>query len=147
MFLVKTIEGNSKIGNETGRLGEEIASRFVVTKGFKIIERNYRQKWGEIDIVAEFNNELHFIEVKSVSRESEKDVTRETKGDFFPKDTYRAEDNIHPTKLKRLSRTIQSYLASEGKYSSENWHFDAITVIMNGVSKKAYVTMIGDLIL
>ena len=145
-FRVKTTNGNDRIGNATGRLGEDIAAKFIANKGFNIIARNYRRKWGEIDIVAEFDNELHFIEVKAVSRENKNDVTHETNS-IRNNDAYRAEDNIHPTKLKRLSRTIQSYLASEGMSSSENWHFDAITVIMNGVSRKAFVTMINDLIL
>lgn len=47
------MNNNIKIGN----LGENIACNFLEKKGFKIIERNYRKKWGEIDIIAQsFNN-------------------------------------------------------------------------------------------
>ena len=38
--------------SETGKLGEEIAERFLKKKRYKIVERNYREKWGEIDIIA-----------------------------------------------------------------------------------------------
>ncbi len=48
-----------------GELGENIAVKFLTKKGFFISERNYTKKWGEIDIIAEKNNKLYFIEVKS----------------------------------------------------------------------------------
>src|SRR3989344_1433641 len=65
-----------------GQIGENIAVRHLKKLGFKILDRNYRKKWGEIDIVAEIDKAgsifqkflhpkkiLHFIEVKSVSVE------------------------------------------------------------------------------
>ena len=55
---------------EIGRLGEDIACRFLKEKGFKVVERNYWKKWGEIDIVAEKEGVLRFIEVKTVTREN-----------------------------------------------------------------------------
>jgi len=54
-----------------GRLGEDIAVKHFVKHSFKVLDRNYRKKWGEIDIVAEKDNILHFIEVKAVSCETE----------------------------------------------------------------------------
>jgi putative endonuclease len=39
--------------SRTGALGEEIAATFLARKGFRIIEKNYRKPWGEIDIIAE----------------------------------------------------------------------------------------------
>lgn len=68
-----------------GDIGEELASMFLVKHGFEVIERNYRKKWGELDIIAAKDNLLHFIEVKTVdvSREtSDKKVTRETSERF-----------------------------------------------------------------
>jgi len=52
---------------KTGDLGESIACRFLINKGFSIVERNYLKKWGEIDIIAKKDGKAHFIEVKSVS--------------------------------------------------------------------------------
>ncbi|MFH1397701.1 MAG: YraN family protein [Candidatus Omnitrophota bacterium] len=48
-----------------GRGAEELASRFLKDKGYKIICRNYRTKLGEIDIIAEDKNTLCFVEVKA----------------------------------------------------------------------------------
>ncbi|MGL4913592.1 MAG: YraN family protein [Romboutsia sp.] len=50
---------------EKGEVGENIASKYLISKGAQIIERNYRIKSGEIDIIAKLDNELVFIEVKS----------------------------------------------------------------------------------
>ena len=52
---------------EKGKLGEEIALKYIISKGGKVIERNYRTKIGEVDIIAKLNGELVFVEVKSRS--------------------------------------------------------------------------------
>ena len=46
---------------ETGRVGEAVAAQFLVRKGFRIIERNYRKPWGEIDIIAEKGAVVRFV--------------------------------------------------------------------------------------
>jgi len=51
---------------EVGRIGEEIATKYLKKRGYKILERNFRSKrWGEIDIVATKDEVLVFIEVKA----------------------------------------------------------------------------------
>ena len=55
---------------KTGEIGENVAVKFLMKHGFAILDRNYTKKWGEIDIVAEKDSKLHFVEVKSVVRES-----------------------------------------------------------------------------
>jgi len=52
---------------EKGKLGEEIAFKYIISKGGKVIEKNYRTKMGEVDIIAKLNGELVFVEVKSRS--------------------------------------------------------------------------------
>lgn len=52
---------------EKGRLGEDIASKYIISKGGKIIEQNYRTKVGEVDLIVRINGELVFVEVKSRS--------------------------------------------------------------------------------
>ena len=51
--------------HETGRVGEEVACDYVKKLGYEIIEKNYRNKMGEIDIIAKDKNEIVFIEVKT----------------------------------------------------------------------------------
>lgn len=128
-----------------GALGEGIAAKYLENKGFAVIGRNYLRKCGEIDIIAKKGKILHFIEVKSVSRESSVgtgagDVSRET-------DDHRPEDNIHPAKLKRLARTIEVYLLDKFPASEPKWQFDAITVKIEGESRRAYVKYLEDIIL
>ena len=49
----------------TGKLGEEIAKKYLENKGYKIVERNYKTKYAEIDLVAKRKNELVFVEVRT----------------------------------------------------------------------------------
>lgn len=118
-----------------GDLGEEIACNFLIKHGFKIIERNYLKKWGEIDIIAEKAGIVHFVEVKTVS--SDLSVIRETN------DSYRAKENIHPWKLQRLSRAIESYLLEFEREG--DWHMDAVIVLLDSKNKKAQANYIENI--
>lgn len=53
-----------------GNLGEDIAARYMKKKGYKIIERGYKCKLGEIDIIARKGKKLIFAEVKYRSSNS-----------------------------------------------------------------------------
>ena len=55
----------SLTGKRTGKKGEDLAAAYLAEAGFRIIERNYRCLFGEIDIVAEEDGTLVFVEVKS----------------------------------------------------------------------------------
>jgi putative endonuclease len=48
-----------------GKLGEQLAAEHLVRRGFRILERNYRTRWGELDIVAFDGRTLSFCEVKT----------------------------------------------------------------------------------
>ena len=50
---------------EIGRLGEEAVCKYLADRGYSIVERNYRIKGGEIDIIAENGDYIAFVEVKS----------------------------------------------------------------------------------
>ncbi|MCD7777651.1 MAG: YraN family protein [Clostridiales bacterium] len=49
---------------QSGNMAKEAASRYLVSKGYKILERNYFARGGEIDIIAQDNDVLVFVEVK-----------------------------------------------------------------------------------
>ena len=51
--------------NKKGIVGEKIATKYLISKGYKILDRNYRTKIGEIDIIALKDDLLVFVEVKS----------------------------------------------------------------------------------
>jgi len=124
-----------------GEMGENIAVKFLMKHGFSILDRNYTKKWGEIDIVAEKVNKIYFIEVKSVSRPDLASVSQVTL------DEYRPEDNMHPWKLKRLSRTIQTYLLSKKVPDEKEWQVDLLVVFIDLENKKAKIKVVSDIIL
>ena len=53
-----------------GNLGEDIACKFILNKGYEIVERNFYCRQGEIDIIAKDNEFLVFIEVKTRKNEN-----------------------------------------------------------------------------
>lgn len=126
---------------KTGEIGENVAVRFLVKQGFSVLDRNYTRKWGEIDIVAEKDDKLYFIEVKSVRRENLENLTKEAL------DQYRPEDNMHPWKLKRMGRTIQTYLISEKVPDEKEWQVDLLVVFLDLKSKSAKIKVVKDIIL
>lgn len=132
--------------NEIGIIGEKIAEKFLRSKGLEIVERNFRKPYGEIDIVARQNTKgkelIRFVEVKSVSYtpvpagETHKDVPHGT--------GIRPEENVHPQKLKRLSRVIEAYIIS---HETTDWVFDLILVYINKKTRSAYVKWLKDIII
>lgn len=120
-----------------GKIGEDIACRFLVKQGFSVLDRNYLKKYGEIDIVAKKEGIIHFVEVKTVSCEN-LDVNRLS-------DRHRPEDNVHPYKLLRLRRVIQVYLIQKRIYG--DWQFDVMTVLYDYVRKESRIEFLKDIIL
>ena len=107
--------------NEIGKLGEDLAAKWLVSRDFVIIERNYLKKYGEIDIVARETEKIHFIEVKSVSYE-----TKSVMEIAVSHGTWRPEENVHYEKQKRMSRVIETWLA-ENSYVGK-WQIDILSV-------------------
>jgi putative endonuclease len=55
------------LNRTTGNKGEAAAAEKLVSEGYEILGRNYRNKWGEVDLVAKNNNTIVFVEVKTKS--------------------------------------------------------------------------------
>jgi putative endonuclease len=127
-----------------GDIGENIACDFLKRRGFEIVERNYLKKWGEIDIITKKADVIHFVEVKSARLPAPNvagyggQVSRVT-------DNYRPEDNMHPWKLRRLSRVIQTYLLD--RKLDCDWQLDLITVKIDVKNRKARVEIIENIII
>ena len=135
MLFMKQEDFKQKIG----KLGEDVACEYLISKGFKVLSRNYRKFFGELDIVAEKSKKLHFIEVKTVSREGVENVNHETNG-------YRPEENVHPWKLKRLFKTIETYLAEKNISPEKEWVFDVIAVYLDIKAGKARIDYLEDVV-
>jgi putative endonuclease len=107
MFVRKLDQGNH---------GEDLAVEFLKKKGFKILERNFRIRGGEIDIVAQKAGSLVFIEVKTRSSSQF--------GSPF--------EAITPWKLRTLVKTAQFYKQKHPKLP-ELMRIDAIGVMIDNV--------------
>ena len=127
--------GISTEKQKIGKIGEDLTCKFLVKRGFSIIERNYLKVFGEIDIICSKDNILHFIEVKTVSR-----ITSN-----FTNDIFRPEDNVHAHKLVRIGRTIEAYLYEHP--TPHEWVFDVIAVRLNQSTKEVSINMLTDLII
>lgn len=123
-----------------GKIGEDLAARYLVNKGFLVVERNYLRKWGEIDLIVEKQGLTHFIEVKTISRDLSEGGFHMKPGDHRP------EDNVHPEKLRRMARVIQTYLLHK-KIEAGNWQFDVVTVLLDRKNKKAKIDIIPNIVL
>ena len=86
---------NKKLNLATGRLGEEIATRFLEEKGYKILFRNFKTKYSEIDLIAQKRKPLIFVEVKT------------RKGEAFGS----PEEAINRDKKDRLKKAAQAFVA------------------------------------
>jgi putative endonuclease len=97
-----------------GRLGEQLAAEHMARRGFEIVERNYRTRWGELDIVAFDGSTLAFCEVKT---------RRLAAGRANPFDA------LHAPKRSRVRKMAGSWLIerSDRPYADE-LRFDAIGV-------------------
>ena len=112
-----------------GSFGERIACYYLQKKGYKILERNYSKFWsatskGEIDIIADKDKTISFIEVKTLSS---KDSV------FSP------EDRVDFQKQRKLIKLAQNWL-EEKKISLESkWQIDVISIKVDLDSKKAKI--------
>lgn len=141
-----------------GNLGENVSANFLIAKGYSIIAKNYRKKFGEIDIVAKKRGKIHFVEVKTVSRDNLLNPIHKEMDAFRPKtnskfvrpnsseDCFRPEDNVHSWKQKRLSRAIQCFIA-QNRLGETEWQFDVITVFLDRKNKLARVKVLDNIIL
>lgn len=123
-----------------GDIGEDIIVKQFVKHGYKIFDRNYSRKWGEIDIIAKKDKVLHFVEVKTVTREINKIGSR---GVSY--ETFSPEDHVNHAKKQRLARIVQTYL-SENNVSSETLHqVDVAVVFLDFNKRKARINMIENI--
>lgn len=98
---------------EIGRWGEKLASKFLKKQGYKIVDRNYRTKAGEIDIIAKEKESLVFVEVK----------TRSDSSFGYP------EMNVHPKKMQNFRSAVQIYILEKNIQSP--FRLDVVSLDMS----------------
>lgn len=122
---------------ETGVWGEGLALEYLLARNFSLIERNYREKWGEIDLIMQKGQKIHFVEVKAVSHE-----TREKLEKSVSREIFRPEERVHYKKLQRLGRAIQTWRAKKGNVDA--FQLDVCVVRLVPREKYAVVDVIED---
>jgi putative endonuclease len=128
----KSISTTRTSKKEIGSLGEGIACNYLENKGYKVIERNYLKKFGEIDIIAQKDGVYYFVEVKTVTCEPVIMKDRGINGSYKP------EDNVHPLKLKRMARVVETYILDKKIFNFE-WEAKVITVSLNMATRRAKI--------
>jgi putative endonuclease len=131
---MKTLPKHLKIG----RIGEDIAVKYLIGKGFTIVDRNYRKPWGEIDVIARRDSVTHFIEVKTVER-------RSINGQFG-ESLFKPIDNVHEAKLSRLRKIIETYISAHN-LGEKSFIFDIIGILYDPLQKKAKVEFMEDVVI
>jgi len=110
---------------EVGNKGEDLACQYLEQLGYEIIKRNHSDRVGEIDIVAYKDYVIHFVEVKSVSRETRNNVIHET-SDVFE---YNPAEKVDRLKMRKIEKVAEKFLFENG-LEEEAYQFDLIMVFI-----------------
>jgi putative endonuclease len=138
---MKPIKAQNKQQNiKIGRLGEDIALKYLESKGFALIQQNYRKPYAEIDIICRKDGRVHFVEVKTVSYETKSQLKY-----AVTHETWRPEEQVHAFKLKQISKGVETWL-HEKKYNG-TFQIDVITVRVVPHETYATVKMIPNVII
>lgn len=106
----------SDLRRHLGRSGERVAAEHLQRLGFDVLERNYRTRWGELDLVAYDGRTLVFCEVKA---------RRAGTGPPF--------EALHAGKQRRVRRMAASWLVERSdRPRAPDLRFDAIGVTVDG---------------
>ena len=103
--------------NDFGKLAEELAEQFLVQKNYKILAKNYRYQKAEIDLIAEFENQIIIVEVKA----------RKTDAFMLPQEA------INKKKIRLIVSAANDFL--EQNNINLETRFDVISVLPNETGK------------
>jgi len=105
---------------KTGRLGEDLAEKFLASRGMRVLDRNYRTQHGELDLVCKAGDTLVFVEVK----------TRKAGSRAAPHQA------LTQAKRTRLARAAAQYLSATGNWDAP-CRFDLVEVVAPGAPDQA----------
>lgn len=107
-----------------GKIGEDVACEYLIKKGYRIIERNHRQKYGEIDaVMRDSRGTIVFVEVKALRSI----------------DAISPEDNMTKDKIRKLRKTCEAYAnGHRGLVDEKNgWRIDVIAIDANNLTESS----------
>jgi putative endonuclease len=102
---------------DIGKLGEKYAEKLLISQGYRIINKNFRSRFGEIDLVAfdYATKEIAFVEVKTRT------------SDFFGE----PQDAVNHSKKRKILKTALYFLNSPSRNNHLGWRVDVIAVKLN----------------
>lgn len=103
--------------HETGRTGEEMALEYLLQRGYKLLERNWRCRYKEVDLIMENSDGIHVVEVR----------TRKEPTAVEPEQT------VDRRKQHNLEAAANSYLRS--RKTTAPVHFDIVSIVLDGSGK------------
>ena len=112
---------------DIGSFGEALARDYLISKGYKILNMNFRNKFGEIDIICKKNNLLIFCEIKS----------------SYSNSVGSPIESITCYKQKQIIKLSELYLISK-KYYNFNVRYDIIEVIFNTITSSHIINHVQD---
>ncbi|MBS1645235.1 MAG: YraN family protein [Bacteroidetes bacterium] len=101
---------------ETGTRGEQIAEDYLLAKGYTLLHRNWRTGHKEVDLIAEDDGLLVFLEIK----------TRSGLGFGYP------EESVTEVKQNHLRTAAEAYLEQSSDHKTVR--FDVISILLNGTT-------------
>lgn len=116
-----------KLNKKIGDYGEDIACKFLISKGYKIIDKNFRNRFGEIDLICLKNNILTFTEVK----------TRYYSNYGLPKEA------VNFNKRKNII-FLSKFFISKNNFNDFFIRFDVIEIFLNMNSDSYKINFIKD---
>jgi putative endonuclease len=122
--------------NEIGKIGEKVAETFLMKHGFAIHSKNFRTQYGEIDIVAEKDRILRFVEVKSVK------VRNVREGSMLH---VKPEDNLTSSKWGRLAMSVRIYLKAKNVSSETAFQMDLVCVYLDTETRQGRVVFMENI--
>lgn len=106
---MELVEGDYRY--QKGKTGEKISEEFLLTEGHKILYKNFRKSSGEIDIISEKGETIFFIEVK-----------------FWKSKFISPLETFHKTKILKMQRTAERFLAENVSFRSHLVSFSLISI-------------------
>ncbi len=105
-------EREDAMSRESGKIGEDVAVKFLRRRGYEIIERNYRGSRYEVDIIAREGGVLSFVEVKTRA----------------PGKSLSGAESINREKQRRIAQAAQHYLMTHPQEQSSVCRFDVVLI-------------------
>ena len=124
-WLANRSPGEKLLNQKKGFSGEQSAYQYLRRHGYKIVARNYRKRFGEVDLIGWDGDTLAFVEVKS--------RTGQERG--------RPEEAVHKSKQRQICRVAREY-RNRHRFSDVKYRFDVVSI--TGVGEQQHLVLLKD---